>query len=132
MQPINGTFYDILRVLPTATYEEIKISYHLLIIDSHPDKEKSDGTLFLAQQRAWETLRDEFKRREYDLELRRTFPMKESKIMEDIGLDETDGGAFACRCGGMAPFDTSASYPQVVNCDGCSLHYRIVESNAVS
>ncbi|KAF8857809.1 heat shock protein DnaJ, partial [Acephala macrosclerotiorum] len=60
--------YAILRVPQSSPLETIRDSYKRLALLLHPDKNKSPNATkeFQALLRAWETLKDEGKRREYD------------------------------------------------------------------
>ena len=125
----SATLYDLLNVSPNATYDEIRASYHAAVRCSHPDKDGRDSTLFLAQQQAWETLRDDSLRSKYDITLTACIKVNRgTRILEEVLLDETDGTAMLCRCGGYAPIDISMGFPQVIACDWCSLQYRISSS----
>lgn len=80
-------FYKILRVEYTATAKEIKLAYYKLALTLHPDKH--DGcskkeAQFKIVNEAYDVLRDEGKRREYDFVVghrynrnRRTAPPKD-------------------------------------------------------
>ena len=121
--------YELLHVSPRASLDEIRVAYHSAILSSHPDKDGHDPALFVAQQQAWETLRDESSRRAYDdsLAVQATRQLG-SRILEDVSQDEIDGEMFICRCGSHLPIDQAAGLPQVISCDGCSLQYRIIHS----
>ena len=124
-------FYELLNVSPGASLDEIRIAYHAAVLSSHPDRAGDDPALFVAQQQAWETLRDESSRRTYDDSLAmQTAMLQVSRILEEVSLDETSGVMFVCRCGGHAQIDQAAGLPQVVSCDGCSLQYRIVPAGS--
>jgi curved DNA-binding protein CbpA len=112
------TFYEILQVPLTATFEEIKTSYQSKARMLHPDKQNRSNKggnastareeSFLALQKAWECLRDPQRRKDYDLELYQTTTGKTSKSIpvsidewELVQDEETDelGYMYACRCG---------------------------------
>ena len=70
---MNGeTFYDILGVEETATQDEIKKVYRKLAKENHPDK-GGDEDLFKKISVAYDTLGDENKRKQYDLERKNPF-----------------------------------------------------------
>ncbi|KAI4321528.1 hypothetical protein MLD38_034896 [Melastoma candidum] len=108
------TFYDVLSVKESASYEEIRAQYKSLILDLHPDKlqasesggaDQSLGNRFLNVQRAWEVLSNAESRRHYDNELRAS--KDDLLVAEDVGLDDMmveDSGEvlqflYHCRCG---------------------------------
>jgi molecular chaperone DnaJ len=61
-------YYEILGVSKNATQEEIKKAYRKLALKYHPDKggTKEDETKFREVNKAYETLKDEAKRKNYD------------------------------------------------------------------
>ncbi|CAM9376714.1 unnamed protein product, partial [Pylaiella littoralis] len=71
--------YEVLGVTRSAPFQEIKGAYQAAALATHPDKQANLGTdalkkqqaskRFLLVQEAWETLRDEDLRREYDCRL---------------------------------------------------------------
>ena len=71
------TFYNILDVSHTATFDDIKRAYKLVALQNHPDKTFSLTSserarrekIFKAATSAYETLSDPEKRRRYDLTL---------------------------------------------------------------
>ncbi|RDW77879.1 hypothetical protein BP5796_05731 [Coleophoma crateriformis] len=74
MAPVKDTddYYTVLEVVQTATPEQITRSYKRLALKLHPDRNaKQDATeafqLTLKLGRAYATLKDESKRREYDI-----------------------------------------------------------------
>jgi len=61
------TYYDILGVSKEATYSEIRNAYRKLAKEFHPDNfVKNNDSLFKEIQEAWEVLKDDEKRRDYD------------------------------------------------------------------
>jgi curved DNA-binding protein CbpA len=61
-------FYEVLGVEPNASLKEIKTQYSKLVIKYHPDKVKDgyESAIFELIQRAYDTLKSEQKRQEYD------------------------------------------------------------------
>jgi DnaJ-like protein/PilZ domain-containing protein len=68
-RPIN--YYDILAISPDSSIEEIRAGYHERIAQYHPDCHSSSHAHAIAAliNEAWEVLRDEGRRRLYDIEL---------------------------------------------------------------
>lgn len=64
----RGSFYKVLGVQRTASEKDLRDAYKNAAIKAHPDKGGSHQE-FSALQKAYETLRDTEKRREYDREL---------------------------------------------------------------
>ncbi|EER01619.1 hypothetical protein Pmar_PMAR002613 [Perkinsus marinus ATCC 50983] len=91
--------YDILKISPTATQEQIKKSYRRLILEHHPDKKKGSAEeeeekmIFLRIQEAFEVLSDERRRKQYDSSL----PFDEdvpTELEEDEDFYEVFGPVF--------------------------------------
>jgi molecular chaperone DnaJ len=66
------TYYDILGVEETATQDEIKKAYRKLAKENHPDK-GGDEDLFKKISVAYDTVGDENKRKQYDVERKNPF-----------------------------------------------------------
>lgn len=62
------THYDILKVSPNATHNEIKSAYYKLTLQYHPDKNKSDSArkMFQDISNAYEVLGNYQSRKQYD------------------------------------------------------------------
>lgn len=105
---MSTDFYETLKVLQTATVDEIRRSYQALALQYHPDKNRTAERVssdFIAITEAWNTLRDPEKRRVYDAEL---FQLKNSDTptvhdtldSNDCELDSTgEWYTYTCRCG---------------------------------
>lgn len=63
---VESKYYDILKISPNATQEEIKKAYRKLALMHHPDKDGSDGEKFKEISQAFEVLGDPKKRQIYD------------------------------------------------------------------
>ncbi|CAD5224787.1 unnamed protein product [Bursaphelenchus okinawaensis] len=74
--PVDTQLYDLLRVSPTASQDEIKKSYRKLAKEYHPDKNPNHGDKFKEISAAYEILSDPRKREIYD----------------QAGLDGLEGG----------------------------------------
>uniref|UniRef100_A0A0N5AKM7 DnaJ subfamily A member 2 n=1 Tax=Syphacia muris TaxID=451379 RepID=A0A0N5AKM7_9BILA len=64
--PVETTLYDILRVKPNATEDEIKKSYRQLAKEYHPDKNPNHGEKFKEISFAYEVLSNPERREIYD------------------------------------------------------------------
>lgn len=64
--PVDTTLYDLLRVKPNATEEEIKKSYRQLAKEYHPDKNPNHGEKFKEISFAYEVLSNPERRELYD------------------------------------------------------------------
>lgn len=64
--PVDTQLYDLLRVSPKATPDEIKKSYRQLAKEYHPDKNPNHGDKFKEISAAYEVLSDPRKREIYD------------------------------------------------------------------
>ena len=63
-------YYTILKIKQNSSKEEIKKSYHKLILEYHPDKNNDvDHSYFSTIQEAYETLSNDSKRKSYDEKL---------------------------------------------------------------
>ncbi|KAF4758642.1 DnaJ (Hsp40), sub C, member 2, partial [Perkinsus olseni] len=69
VEKVRLNLYDILKVGPTATQDQIKKSYRRLVLEHHPDKKKGSAEeeeeklIFLRIQEAFEVLSDERRRK---------------------------------------------------------------------
>jgi molecular chaperone DnaJ len=105
-----NNYYEILGVSKDATQEEIKKAYRKLAIQYHPDKNPEEGDKFKDISRAYDTIGDETKRKQYDAQLNNPFasrgggnPFNEGS-MEDI-LNQMFGG-------GQNPFRQQQRKPE--------------------
>jgi molecular chaperone DnaJ len=65
-------FYDILGVTETASQDDIKRAYRKKAVESHPDK-GGDEEIFKKISEAYDTLGDEQKRKDYDMQKNNPF-----------------------------------------------------------
>jgi DnaJ-class molecular chaperone len=92
---MSGNFYDILGVDENASREEIKKSYRSLQMKYHPDKNRGNQeSMIMTQQlnEAYETLKDDQKRKEYDMTRKNPFLRQSSNM--DIPIDELISSLF--------------------------------------
>lgn len=78
-------FYEVLGVEQNAPLKEIKKQYSKLVVKYHPDKNKDpfESSLFELIQRAYDTIGNDEKRKEYDFFMKN---MEISKNNDHIGL----------------------------------------------
>jgi diphthamide biosynthesis protein 4 len=132
-------FYEVLGVAPTASAAQVRAAYQAAALASHPDKAGCTGAArFQWVQRAWEVLREERSRAEYDTARGTELGhVSEEVRAEDMdGAEEGEGLRWACRCGGAFTLPVVALIPclgdgsnhvaVIVSCDGCSLRIRVL------
>ena len=145
------THYDVLGVTRTATYEEIKNSFHKKARQSHPDKlqqnsasnnnEEETQMNFKRIQEAWETLRDENLRATYDEELMQQKLKQKGKLDGAVLLSKHDDleeahdedlqesvYVYDCRCGEELIFENKNIEEdgfEYVDCPGCCFVYKV-------
>lgn len=100
----SETYYTILECKDTATFEEIKRNYQRLIKFTHPDKgEEVSPNHFIKVNEAWNTLKDNTLRKQYDASLLHLNindrPMVYAHVnMKDLNFTSSMA-YFTCRCG---------------------------------
>jgi diphthamide biosynthesis protein 4 len=149
---MTTTHYDALGIDRHATQDEIRRAYQRLALLHHPDRslareadlddnvsnadalnqtlDKEDP--FLRVQKAWEVLRDETSRREYDRDL--LSKLGNGVVNAEVDLDDMDydeaGESYRapCRCGGEYVVTESQLEEgvSVVGCGTCSLGIRVL------
>src|SRR3954470_15484730 len=91
---VSEDYYSTLDVSPFASLDTIKESFKRLALRFHPDKNRDESATrdFQRLVVAWETLRDEGKRRDYD-QLHNSTPRshfeKARRRREDVDRDDT-------------------------------------------
>lgn len=134
--------YAVLGAEAHQSHAELKALYVELARQLHPDKRAQEpagsgtgsvgdgGAAFLRVQEAWEVLRDEAKRRDYDAKVRAEngAPAAAAEVdLDDLGFRD---GVFThkCRCGDEIRV-TEANLDDgcdVFECPSCSLKIRVL------
>lgn len=86
-------FYEILGVTETASPEEIKSAYRKLAVKYHPDKNKGDKAAedkFKQISAAYDTLGNETKKREYDMQRSAQFSARHGNFNMNFGAGGID------------------------------------------
>ncbi|KAN0050461.1 hypothetical protein ACTA71_003585 [Dictyostelium dimigraforme] len=149
----NKNYYEILKVSIGADIEEIKKSYRKLALLYHPDKlnkeinieeninnlsnclaNNGNGTkAFNDIQIAWETLKDDLLRKQYDSLLleqkRQKYSVSDEIDLDDMEFIEEDSEyIYPCRCGDhyIITEDQLSEGSDVVCCSGCSLSIKVI------
>ncbi|CAJ0929134.1 unnamed protein product, partial [Mesorhabditis belari] len=131
-------FYDVLKIQPEASFEEVKKAYFTFLRRVHPDKkhEEADPTSVTLATLIWNTLKDSTKRREYDLFIReQELRAKKGTIIEQVVIDAKDVEIEEyCRCGDQFLVRSSEA-EQIVDrgvfeCASCSLCLEMFTSPA--
>lgn len=128
----EGDSYAVLGVPRGADQGHLRRAYHNLALKLHPDKDPSKAVEFEQLQAAWQQLGSAEARAAYD---ERHRPEARAVVWRDVALGDfspPDGPwatwTFACRCGGV--FEVFTDEPcadgDLVPCDGCSSHVRLV------
>ena len=131
-------YYEILGCRKDATHEELKKAYQENVRIFHPDKNNSSESdqNFLCLDKAWKTLRDPEKRKEYDETLSKN-EMEDMPLYCEILLSEmtfkpeSSVYSYMCRCGGEYQLDVEdlKDYENVrICCDECTFHI-VVKKN---
>jgi len=137
-----------------VTTEQVKKAFRTLALELHPDKSGGSAAArarFERVQRAYETLRDETRRQEYDRFVRRQQQAQHVVCWQELGLDELDpvrdqgasqsphgdgaapqGSAYTyeCRCGdeylvNTLDFEALGCDHLIAWCRSCSLCIRV-------
>lgn len=128
----NSDLYSKLNCSPSASTEEIKSSYHELILKHHPDKNLPNSKKFIEINEAWQTLRDSEKRKVYDAELLQKQFSEHPLVYDCLNRNDCqfdpDSGLYqySCRCGGLFLIEKeNLEHECFVPCDECSLVVQI-------
>ncbi|CAO3623828.1 unnamed protein product [Cunninghamella blakesleeana] len=133
------THYQVLSVSSDASFTEIKQQFQQLIIEHHPDKQNlllKDSNNNQAQRilQAWNILRNEEKRKAYDIELQIQNQKETITVNDEIDLDDMDydekSASFLlkCRCSGIYQITEEELEDgiDIIGCDNCSLKIRVI------
>ena len=120
-------YYELLKVPDFSSFEKIKQNYKKLIIESHPDK-GGDSSKFEQIREAYELMKDEYKKKEYDNKLIYYQEMFERAEEINIGKNETIFYCTQCaKKNEINPeiFTDSNKTQYIIKCEGCSMIYKI-------
>lgn len=101
----------------STTFDEIKASYHTLILKIHPDKRSSSNYEdFLRIKDAWDSIQKHYKyKRLQATSYFSTFIDREELSMQPDGTIK-----YKCKCG----FEISVHDSPMIECEICSLFYH--------
>ncbi|GJQ82385.1 hypothetical protein Trydic_g449 [Trypoxylus dichotomus] len=121
------TYYTTLECEQTASFEEIKRNYQRLIKNNHPDKgSESSSDKFVRINEAWQTLKDDKLRREYDALILHANVNDQPLVYAEVNtknLNFTNSIAnYPCRCGQNIEINKSelTEEEMLFECDECS------------
>lgn len=147
--PAMENLYDILGVLPSATYKEIKLAFQKMARICHPDKCKDlSGNLpevtgnsepvlsnvdkFHSISKAWKVLGDSDLRSAFDAAwqqrcLAQEWPIQDVVALQEFDLTDDAFYSYPCRCGSSYNLSQQDILFQVdlVCCPSCSLCIQI-------
>ena len=117
--------YEILRVSPKCSSDELRRQYHRLLLEYHPDKTKSadenNRNQFDEIQSAYRILSDVKLRLKYDQEQQR----KELHRLAHTNIDWNQSDEeYVCRCGTILEIDDQLP-SNIVECPNCSTRIEI-------
>ncbi|KAG9271991.1 hypothetical protein AMEX_G12934 [Astyanax mexicanus] len=143
MANLQKNWYSILGAAQTDDLQELKRKYQRLVLELHPDKQKSDLSeeeselhlqRFIDVDQAWKVLSNEESRKAFDLQLRaqelkQSWPVDACIKLEDMDWDsENECYSYSCRCGGefhLEKDEAEEEEDSVVCCDTCSLSIEV-------
>ena len=119
-------YYEILKVPDFSNYETIKQNYKNLMLESHPDK-GGDSAQFELIREAFELMKDNVKKKEYDNKLMYYQEMYDRA--EEIQLKQNENNFSCIQCEKNNIIDREAiktySNQYIIKCEGCSMIYKI-------
>jgi len=73
---MESDYYDLLRITPAATFEEVQRAYRALAMQFHPDRNPTSdaASVMVSINEAYAVLSEPVRRRQYDQERRKTEP----------------------------------------------------------
>ena len=122
-------YYEILKVPDFSSFEIIKKNYKNLILESHPDK-GGDSDKFKLILEAYELMKDEAKKKEYDNKLMYFQEMYDRA--EEINLNKNVYKFKCIQCEKENEIkkesikEQNQLYQYITKCDGCSIIYKII------
>ena len=121
-------YYEILKVPDFSSFETIKKNYKNLILESHPDK-GGDSDKFKLILEAYELMKDEAKKKEYDNKL--IYFQEMYDRAEEINLNKNVYKFKCIQCEKENEIkkesikEQNQLYQYITKCDGCSMIYKI-------
>jgi len=115
------SYYELLGVSPTAATPEIHSAYRALAVRFHPDVNPVENAeqLTMLLNLAWETLKDEERRKAYDATLPVPVGVPVNEPLEPLKLPQCE------RCGAETPTLSVARFTYVLSCIVWSFRRRI-------
>ena len=118
-------YYEILKVPDFSSYDTIKQNYKNLMLESHPDK-GGDSDKFELIREAYELMKDENKKKEYDNKLMYYQEMYERAEEINLKKDEDNFICFQCEKNNKIERNSIKDNVQyLIKCEGCSMLYKI-------
>ena len=119
-------YYEILKVLDFSSYEIIKQNYKNLMLESHPDK-GGDSDKFELIREAYELMKDDNKKKEYDNKLMYYQEMYERAEEINLKKDEDNFICFQCEKNNKIEKNSikDKNVQYLIKCEGCSMLYKI-------
>ena len=119
-------YYEILKVPDFSSYEIIKQNYKNLMLESHPDK-GGDSDKFELIREAYELMKDDNKKKEYDNKLMYYQEMYERAEEINLKKDEDNFICFQCEKNNKIEKNSikDKNIQYLIKCEGCSMLYKI-------
>ena len=121
-------YYEILKVPDFSSFETIKKNYKNLILESHPDK-GGDSDKFKLILEAYELMKDEAKKKEYDNKLIYFQEMYDRAEEINLNINVYKFKCIQCEKENEIKKESikeqNLLYQYITKCDGCSMIYKI-------